>query len=213
MKKILCYGDSNTWGFIPGTGGRYPADIRWPGVLAEALGPEYEVIEDGISGRTTVWDDPLAPYRNGLEGLGYGLLRAKPVDLVVLMLGTNDLYHTNAFGYYRGLSRVARRIMGAQEHYHDSSPVFKEQPKLLLVAPVAIHQDIGKIRPELDLGRRYEDSCQFAAYTKRLAEEMGLPWVDAAACASASEIDGLHFTPEHHLALGKMIAEKIKEMM
>lgn len=213
MKKILCYGDSNTWGFIPGTGRRYPANIRWTGVLAELLGPEYEIIEDGISGRTTVWDDPLAPCRNGLEGLGYSLLRAKPLDLVVLMLGTNDLYHTNAFGYYRGLSRVARRIMGAQEYYHDSSPVFSDRPRLLLVSPVTMHPNIGQIRPELDLGGRYGDSCQFAAYTKQLAEELNVPWVDASAWANVSEADGLHLTPEGHLALGNILADKIKTIL
>lgn len=210
MKKILCFGDSNTWGFIPGSGQRYPAHIRWPSVLAEILGPDYEIIEDGISGRTTVWDDPLAPYRNGLEGLGYGLLRAKPIDLVVLMLGTNDLYHTNAFGYYRGLSRIARRIMGAQEYYHDSSSVFKKEPKLLLVSPVTLHRDIGKLRPELNLDGQYEESCQFARYTKQLAEELNVPWADAAACAVASEVDGLHLSPEDHRALAEMLAEKIR---
>lgn len=213
MKKIFCYGDSNTWGFIPGTGQRYPEEIRWTGVLAELLGPEYEIIEDGISGRTTVWDDPLAPYRNGLEGLGYGLLRAKPIDLVVVMLGSNDLYHTNAFGYYRGLSRVARRVLGAQEYYHDSSPVFWDRPKLLLVSPVTLHPEIGSIRPELDLGEKYGESCQFAFYTKRLAEELCIPWVDAAACASASEIDGLHLSPEGHRALAQMLAGKISGIL
>lgn len=211
MKKILCFGDSNTWGFVPGSGQRYPENIRWPAVLAEILGPEYVIIEDGISGRTTVWDDPFAPCRNGLEGLGFGLLRAKPIDLVVIMLGTNDLYHTNAFGFYRGLSRVVRRILGAQEYYHDSSPVFEKEPKVLLVSPITLHPDIGKLRPELNL--HYEESCQFAMYTKRLAEELSVQWIDAAAWAKASEVDGLHLTPEGHLTLGRILADTIKTML
>lgn len=212
MKKILCYGDSNTWGFIPATAHRYPEDVRWTGVLAKQLGPEYQILEDGISGRTTVWDSPLAPYRNGLEGLGYSLLRTKPLDLVVIMLGCNDLYHTDAFGYYRGLSRVARRVLGAQEYYHDSSPVFRNSPKLLLVSPPTTHPDVARIRPELGLDGKYEESCKFAAYTERLAAELNVPWADAAVCAAASELDGLHLTPEGHLALGKMLAEKIREI-
>lgn len=213
MKKILCYGDSNTWGFIPTTGQRYASDVRWTGVLGELLGPDYEIVEDGISGRTTVWDDPFHLSRNGLDGLGYGLLRAKPIDLVVLMLGINDLYYTDAFGYYRGLSQIARRILGAEEFYHDSSPMYKEKPKLLLVSPVIMHPNIGKIRPELNLGDKYEEACKFAAYTKQLAEELNVPWMDAAEYASASEADGLHLTPEGHTALGKAFAEKIRTIL
>lgn len=212
MKRILCYGDSNTWGFIPATGQRYPSEIRWTGVLAELLGPEYEIIEDGISGRTTVWDDPYVSWRNGLKGLGYSLLRSKPIDLVVMMLGCNDLYHTDAYGYYRGLSQIAWRIINAREFYRDSSAVFREEPKLLLVSPVTLHPQIGTIRPELNLGERYKDSCQFAFYTRRLAEELKVPWVDAATCASASEQDGLHLDPESHRAIAEMLAEKIKSV-
>ena len=101
MKRILCYGDSNTWGFIPGTGERYPADVRWPGVLAALLGRGVHVVENGINGRTTAIDDPGYPCRNGKEGLGYALLAEKPFDLVILMLGTNDLKLTDAAGAAR----------------------------------------------------------------------------------------------------------------
>lgn len=213
MKRILCYGDSNTWGFTPATGKRYAPDVRWPGVMQSTLGADYAVWEDGISGRTTVWEDPFAPCRNGLEGIGYGLLRAKPLDLVVLMLGTNDLYHTNAFGYYRGLSRVVRKILDAPTQFLDSSPVFVQEPQILLVSPITLHANIAALRPELELGQKYAESTQFAAYTERVAKEYGLPWLDAARVACASGVDGIHMEPDSHAALGKAIGEMVLEIL
>lgn len=211
MKRILCYGDSNTWGFTPVTGKRYAPEVRWTGVAQKVLGQEYQILEDGISGRTTVWEDPFVPCRNGLEGIGYGLLRAKPIDLVVLMLGTNDLYHTNARGYCRGLSRLTRTILDAPVQLLDSSPVFTEKPRVLLVAPIRLHPDIGSLRPELGLS--YEESTQFACYTQCVAQELGQPWLDAAQVARASDADGLHMEPEGHAALGRAIGEKIRELL
>ncbi len=92
MKKILCYGDSNTWGHIPVTGGRYGDDVRWTGVLQAALGEGYRVIEEGLNGRTTVHDDPIeGVYKNGKHYLIPCLESHRPLDLVIMMLGTNDL--------------------------------------------------------------------------------------------------------------------------
>ena len=89
--QVLCYGDSNTWGYIPVTGGRYAPTVRWTGVMAEQLGPQFSAIEEGQSGRTTVWDDPLEGDKNGLRYLPACLESHMPLDLVILMLGTNDL--------------------------------------------------------------------------------------------------------------------------
>src|SRR5262249_19027184 len=91
MKTILCFGDSNTWGYDPVTGGRFPGEVRWPGVLRQALGSEYEVIEEGLPGRTTVFDDPLEEYKRGKDYLLPCLRSHAPLDLVLILLGTNDL--------------------------------------------------------------------------------------------------------------------------
>jgi lysophospholipase L1-like esterase len=91
VKTILCYGDSNTWGYNPATGERFSRDERWPGVLRQELGEGYEIIEEGLCGRTTVWDDPIEGYKSGKEYLIPCLETHKPIDLVVIMLGTNDL--------------------------------------------------------------------------------------------------------------------------
>ena len=91
LKEVLCYGDSNTWGYNPITKERYEKDERWTGVLQNALGNDYHVIEEGLNGRTTVWDDPIEGFKNGKTYLIPCLETHKPLDLVIIMLGTNDL--------------------------------------------------------------------------------------------------------------------------
>ena len=91
QKTILCYGDSNTWGYDPVNACRYDRNIRWPGVLQKELGQAYYVKEEGLCGRTTVWDDPVEGHKNGLKQLTPILHSHCPLDLVVIMLGTNDL--------------------------------------------------------------------------------------------------------------------------
>ena len=92
MWEILCYGDSNTWGYNPSTKERYDRYERWTGILQFTLGDEYHVIEEGLNGRTTVWDEPIeGEYKNGKTYLVSCLESHKPLDLVIIMLGTNDL--------------------------------------------------------------------------------------------------------------------------
>ena len=102
QKHILCFGDSLTWGFRPGLATRFDEDERWTGVLRRELGEEYCVHEDGISGRTSVFEDPYVPWRCGKAALGYTLMSQKPLDLVILMIGTNDLKFTDGYGAARG---------------------------------------------------------------------------------------------------------------
>lgn len=213
-KRILCYGDSNTWGYIPGTGERYDAETRWTQVLAKELGKDYVIIEEGLSGRTTVWDDPYVPgCRNGRDGLPYALLSARPLDLVIIMLGTNDLPHTGAYGYSRGLSDIVRRTLHAEVFYKDNSRIFPQGPKVLLLSPITLHPDIARIRPESPSRDKYGESCRFAEYTEKIAEEFSLPWMDAAQYACASPVDGLHMPPESHIALGKAVAQKVRQIL
>lgn len=89
-KRIVCYGDSNTWGYDAVTDGRFPEEVRWTGKLQELLGEEYCIIEEGLCGRTTVFEDPLNEGLNGLTYLYPCLMSHGPLDLLVIMLGTND---------------------------------------------------------------------------------------------------------------------------
>ena len=94
MKQILCFGDSNTWGLIPKTNQRYPWGVRWTSILDNELNRhfnnEYRVIEEGLCGRTTVFDDPLRDGRNSFKLLPTILESHNPVTDVIIMLGTND---------------------------------------------------------------------------------------------------------------------------
>ena len=91
MKTILCFGDSNTWGYNPENGQRFGPEERWTGILRNSLGEDYRVIEEGLNGRTTLWDDPIAGFKNGLDYLMPCLESHMPFDLITIMLGTNDL--------------------------------------------------------------------------------------------------------------------------
>src|SRR5659263_446679 len=133
-KTILCYGDSNTWGFVPGSEGeRFLWEVRWPGVLQAELGSEYRVIEEGLSGRTTVLDNPLEAYRNGREYLLPCLHSHQPLDLVVIFLGTNDLgdrYPLPPLDIARGAASLAQIVLNSE-----SGPDFKAPAVLLCALP------------------------------------------------------------------------------
>lgn len=81
MKSILCFGDSNTWGYNPRTKERYPRNERWTGMLRQELGDGYEIIEEGLNGRITVWEDPIEEHKNGKEYLIPCLESHQPIDL------------------------------------------------------------------------------------------------------------------------------------
>ena len=195
MKNILCFGDSNTWGSVPGILTRHPKHVRWTGVLQDELGPDYNIIENGIPGRTTAYDDPANQCRNGLSGLGYSLYRAKPLDLVIVMLGTNDCHYTDNAGYRDGLYVLADRIMKANKCFPGTSPVFPGEPKLLLISP--IERTVQKF-PEM---------------TAEVAEKVGAWWMNAAEFAKGSPNDHSHMEPDSHLALGQAVYQKVKEIL
>lgn len=214
MKTVLCYGDSNTWGYMPNSGGlRFDEETRWTGVLSRELGAEYRVLEDGLNGRTTVWEKPFEEYRSGLEGLGYCLHSVKPIDLMVMMLGSNDMNFTDAFGVYKGLQILVNRVVNAQAFYPGVQKVFPNGVKLLLVSPILMDAAVGVKRPELHVSKRYPDTLQFAYYTKKVAEEYGVEWMDAAEVAHPDPVDCLHMDAQNHLTLGKAIAEKVRTML
>lgn len=195
MKTILCYGDSNTWGCVPGVLSRHPYEVRWTSVLSRLLGDGYDVIADGINGRTTMWDDPANPCRNGLAGLGYSLYRAKPLDLVIVMLGTNDTHYTDDAGYQDGLFVLADRIMKANACFPGTSPIFPNEPKLLLISPIA-------------RGQR-----GFPEMTAQVAQKLGAYWMDASLFAEPSPADGCHMDEANHLSLGQAVYQKVKEIL
>ena len=214
MRRILCFGDSNTWGYVAGTGERYAHDVRWTGVVQRELGGDYTVIEEGLNGRTSVYDHPRALARKGIDDLLPCLLSQKPLDLVVLMLGTNDLQWTDAYGAAGGARFMVDRI----KHYsylEESSWMFKEgkgQARILLIAPIRVHPCVNERDPIKRRHNYVEEAKLFSELYEQAARETGCYFLDAAQYAEPSEADGLHMTLESHEKFGVAVAEKIKEI-
>lgn len=211
-KQILCYGDSNTWGFVPGTGMRQPEDVRWTGVCQKALGDGYRIIENGLNGRTTVLDDRYNDYLNGKKSLGYALISQKPLDLVVLMLGSNDLKYVNALAAATGADELVRMLLNANGIYRTSQPIFPNGPKVLLVAPPLIAPEITTLFPDSSLAGGAEESKHFARRYANVAKARGVYFLDSAQYTEPSLKDCVHITAESHVRLGAAIADKIKEI-
>ncbi len=208
MKTVLCYGDSNTWGYIGGTGGRMASDIRWTGVMQSALGCTFRVIEEGLSGRTTVWDDPIEGDKNGETYLRPCLATHKPVDLVVLMLGTNDLkqrFSLSAFDIAAGVEKLARVVMASEAGPADNAPL------VLLVCPAIVHAAADMM--EMFGEDAEEKSRRMAAYYRAVAQRCGCGFIDASCVVSVCGADGIHLDAAAHAALGKRLAEVVCGML
>jgi lysophospholipase L1-like esterase len=211
MKRIICYGDSNTWGYNFADGERFPENIRWPSVMANMLGYEYDVIEEGLNGRTTVFDDPMEDHRNGYKLLLPCLLTNKPVDLVILMLGTNDvksIFGANPFYITKGMARLVDAVQKSECGYGGVAP------KVLVAAPV----EIGKNILKTDAAEYFHEyapdvSRMLQEYYAQMAEEFGCYFISAADYAKPSEFDAIHIEPEGHLRLAQAMARKCKEIL
>jgi len=207
MKTILCYGDSNTWGYIPGTGNRYPRQVRWPGVLQNLLGEKFHVIEEGLNGRTTVMDDPTRIAKNGLPYLRPCLDSHAPIDLVVLMLGTNDTKHRfglSAFDISEGVAMLVNIIQQSAAGLNNRAPA------ILLVSPVVL--DPAPEKSDLFEGAA-QKSRELAGHMENVAKANRCAFLDASLHTGVSPIDGIHLDEEGHQALGHAIAQKIQHLV
>ena len=213
MKNILCFGDSNTWGYTPGTGVRYDCDVRWTGVMQNALGADYRVLEDGMNARTTVYDDMWSMWRNGKDSLPVALIAQKPLDLLIISLGTNDLKFTDARGSARGIDTLITLVNMVQAR-QESSLVFPNGVKILIVSPILLHPDMDTdAQRNSSVYGKYAESKIFAEHFKRIADAKGVEFFDAAPIAPVSDVDCVHMPPESHKALGLALAEKVKEIL
>lgn len=210
MKHVLCFGDSNTWGWDPRTAERYPADVRWPGVMAAALGAGYHVIEEGLNGRTTVFDDPTNDGRNGRPYLVPCLETHRPLDLVIVFLGVNDLkarFGLSAVDIADGAAVLVRLIQGSDA----GSPVRGgKAPPVLLVAPPVT----GRLTDFAELfAGAVEKSRGLAPAYARVAAERGCDFLDAGRFIVSSDADGIHLDPGEHAKLGRAMADKVRAIL
>jgi lysophospholipase L1-like esterase len=207
MKEILCYGDSNTWGYDPRTEGRYPSDVRWTGVLQGKLGMGYHVIGEGLNGRTTVWDDPIEGHKSGKTYLVPCLETHKPLDLVIIMLGTNDLkyrFSLTAFDVAAGAGTLVHMVKGSQTGRDDVPP------EVLLIVPPRL----GRLTLFGDMFRDGRQKSQhLSTHYRTVAEEKGCQLLNADEIVASSDVDGVHFDPEGHEALGLAVAEKVRKIL
>lgn len=207
MSTILCYGDSNTWGYDPATGERFDRNTRWTGILRNTLGDGYWVIEEGLNGRTTVWDDPIELHKNGATYLPPCLETHKPLELVIIMLGTNDLkqrFSLPPSDIAKGAGVLVKIVQKSEVALGDKAP------KVLLMAPpptVTLTEFA-----EMFEGAG-EKSKKFGEYYKAVAEELGCAFLDAGSVIVSSELDGIHFDAPQHRKLGEAVAKKVEELI
>jgi lysophospholipase L1-like esterase len=211
MKTILCLGDSNTWGYVPETAERYAYEDRWTSILQKGLGGSYFVIPEGFNGRTTAFSDPFVPHRNALEILPMIFESHKPVDLFLVMLGTNDtklVFNKPVISIARGMQTLLESVQG--KGYGPD----KKDPAMLLIAPALIipgnrGQAMFDIR---DFNGGPEKSQQFAKEYGDIAKKLGIYFLDASAVAAPSPVDGIHWTKESHRAFGEYLAKEIPKL-
>lgn len=208
MAVILCFGDSLTYGFDPATGGRFAPPDRWPDVMAAELGSEHTVITEALPGRTTVFDSPYAPARSGKELLAPILESHAPVDLVILMLGTNDLQaplelsaRHSASGLWTLIDIVFRSNAGPGAG----------KPSCLVVAPPAIHDAKGFMG--VFFAGRDEESRALATHFQTIAGAAGAAFFAAGEVVHASAVDGVHLDAGAQQALGRALAEQVRNLL
>lgn len=204
MKNILCFGDSNTYGYKPDGTGRYDFSVRYPGRLQAILGERYHVIEEGCLGRTTVFEDKDYPYRKGIDYITPCLQSHNPIDYAALMLGTNDCkiaYRATAKEIASGLACIVERVR----------TVSGKSTGILIVSPIHLGPDIGKpgYDPEFDT-ESVEVLKNLSEEYRELAKKTNCGFLDASFLASASPIDEEHLDEAGHNKLAMAVAEIIK---
>ena len=205
MKNILCFGDSNTWGYEPLVARRYPADVRWTGVLQNSLGDGFRVIEEGLNGRTNVTNEEERLIRSGLDVLPVLLESHRPLHLVVSMLGTNDLKHDfnlSAEQIADGARQVCRSII-------DCEYLMDDPPQILLISPTHVElmteEEQGLFIGAIDKSR------ELAEHYQAVAEDLGIHFLDASKIVVKTDLDGVHWDAGQHKAFGEELSARIKQ--
>jgi lysophospholipase L1-like esterase len=207
MKTVLCFGDSNTWGAVPvpasGENRRFGPEERWPGVLRRELGAAWAVIEEGLPGRTTILEDPVEGARkSGLAYLVPCLESHRPIDLVVLMLGTNDLKSRFAMAPESIAAGIEVLLSLIPQH-----AVFEERsPQTLLICPPPV-KTIGIFSPMF--AGAAAKSARLAPLYRAVAARLGAAFLDAGEIIESSDVDGIHLDAGAHRRLGRAVAAAI----
>ena len=214
-RNILCFGDSLTWGWIPVAEGaptsRYPYHERWTGVMATQLGVGHCVIEEALSARTTTADDPLDPRLNGSLYLPSSIASHLPIDLVIILLGTNDtkvFFDRTPFDISIGMAKLVGQVLASAGGIGTVYPA----PKCLVVAPPPIAPIPNAFFRGMWEGAAEKSKKLSAAY-QAMAEYMQVDFLDAGDHVVTEGCDGIHLTVENNRDLGLAMARKAAEIL
>ena len=204
--NILCFGDSNTYGYKPDGTGRFDENIRWTQILQKKLGSGYRIIEEGLCGRTTVFQDELREGRRGLDLIGVTVEMQNPLDLMILMLGTNDCktrYGASAAVIARGLDQVIRKARKSSSRPFD----------ILVVSPIHLGKGVGEPDFDPEFNETSEAvSRNLASEYRKVALQKHADFLNAADFASPSATDREHLNEAGHAALAEAIYPKVLSM-
>lgn len=212
-KRIMIFGDSNTWGWNPCNDlvsplQRWDDDERWAGVMQKELGDDFVVIPEGLNGRTSVWDDPIEEYRCGKDQIIPCLDTWAPLDLVIIMVGTNDLkvrYTVSAQDIANGVGIIVDKTL------HQVGAFREAGPKVLLICPPPLGPVENGVFGEMFAGN-VEKSKKMPQFFEGVAKTYGVEYLDAGTLVKSSDEDGLHMQADQHAILGKAVAEIVKKM-
>jgi len=210
MPTVLCYGDSNTHGTAPMREledvARFGPAERWAGIMRTALGSDWWVVEEGLPGRTTVLDDPIEGiYKNGLTALPAILESHRPIDIITIALGTNDL----KMRFSMPPTDIAAGAGILVETVRNVLRPFGEQPKILLMAPPPI-LETGCLADMFAGGAAKSQS--FGRHYAEVARKLGVGFLDFGAIIKSSAVDGIHFDPDAHQKLGNAVAKAVRAL-
>lgn len=206
MKNILCFGDSNTWGYIPGTGNRFSEGIRWTSILQNNLGYEYKILEEGLCGRTSVFDDRTRPDRNGIKSLPGILENAGDIDAAIIMLGTNDCksyYDASAREIAEGVDKCVNEILK-----------FVPAEKVIVVSPILLGEDVylEGFDPEFNKKSVVVSKSLKHEYEK-IALKRGTAFLAASDYVTASREDMEHMNALGHAMFAQVITGKLQAVL
>lgn len=210
QKRILCFGDSNTYGYMP-TGGRYDENTRWPMRLEKLLGGNYRVVEEGFNGRTCVCDDPVeGGFKSGVNYLPPCLMSHNPLDIVILMLGTNDTKARFGLTPMTIGQSMMQLVRTAKQYALDEQG---NPAHIIIAAPAPILDNLMQTRHAECFGAQaIAVSAGLAKEFRRISKLLRCDFFDAGPYAEVSPLDAVHLTAKGHLCLAEAMAEKIRSI-
>lgn len=211
MKKILLFGDSNTFGYRPDRGGRYHADIRWAGIVAQHYRQKgIEVLEEGLSGRAALFDDTIHDIKKGVSVFPAILQKDGPVDLVVIMLGTNDCkirFHATAQQIAEGIGQLVEQVLDYEKTQS------KHDTRILIMSPILLGKGVGEPGFDLDFDGHSEQVAQhLAGEMKKIADRYHCEFLAASEYAKPSALDREHMDEQEHAKLAAAVTDKLDSM-